>query len=73
MERLIGTVSRGLRAPIVKEGDDLKGIVVDTVLRCVDKGEFVPRDKDILCITESILARTQKNFVTKQQIAKDVR
>ena len=72
MERLIGTISRGLRAPIVKEGDDLKAIVVDTVLKCVDNGDFVPRDKDILCITESILARTQKNFVTKDQIAKDV-
>ena len=72
MERLIGTISRGLRAPLVKEGDDLKAIVVDTVLKCVDNGDFVPRDKDILCITESILARTQKNFVTKDQIAKDV-
>lgn len=72
MERLIGTISRGLRAPIVKEGDDLKAIVVDTVLKCVDNGDFVPRDKDILCITESILARTQNNFVTKDQIAKDV-
>ena len=72
MERLVGTISRGLRAPIVKEGDDLKQIVVDTVLKCVENGDFVPRDKDIMCITESILARTQKNFVTKDQIAKDV-
>ena len=72
MERLVGTISRGLRAPIVKEGDDLKAIVVDTVLKCVENGDFVPRDKDIMCITESILARTQKNFVTKDQIAKDV-
>lgn len=72
MGRLVGTISRGLRAPIVKEGDDLKKIVVDTVLNCVDNGDFVPRDKDILCITESILARTQKNFVSKEQIAKDV-
>lgn len=72
MERLVGTISRGLRAPIVKEGDDLKAIVVDTVLKCVDNGDFVPKDRDILCITESILARTQKNFVSKEQIAKDV-
>lgn len=72
MARLVGTVSRGLRAPIVKEGDDLKAIVVETVMECVKNGDFEPRDKDILCVTESILARTQKNFATTEQIAKDV-
>ena len=72
MARLIGTIARGLRAPIVKDGDDLKQIVVDTVMNCVENGDFTPRDKDILCITESILARTQKNFCTTEQIAKDV-
>jgi len=72
MARLIGTISRGLRAPIVKDGDDLKQIVVDTVMNCVANGDFEPRDKDVLCITESILARTQKNYATTEQIAKDV-
>lgn len=72
MERLVGTIARGLRAPIVKDGDDLKRIVVDTVMKCVETGEFVPRDRDVLCITESIVARTQKNYATKDQIAKDV-
>lgn len=72
MARLIGTISRGLRAPIVKDGDDLKKIVVDTVMNCVANGDFEPRDKDVLCVTESILARTQKNYATTEQIAKDV-
>jgi F420-0:gamma-glutamyl ligase len=72
MARLIGTISRGLRAPIVKDGDDLRKIVVDTVMNCVENGDFEPRDKDILCVTESILARTQKNYATTEQIAKDV-
>ncbi len=72
MARLIGTISRGLRAPIVKEGDDLKTIVVETVMNCIENGDFEPKDKDILCITESILARTQNNFASTQQIAKDV-
>lgn len=72
MTRRIGTVSRGLRAPIIKEGDDLQKIVVDTVMACVEGGDFEPRDKDILAITESILARAQKNFVTIEQMAADI-
>ena len=71
MARLIGTIARGLRAPIVKDGDDLKQIVVDTVMNCVANGDFTPRDKDIVCVTESTLARTQRNFASKDQIAKD--
>ena len=57
MERRIGTISRGLRAPIIKEGDDLKKIVVDTLMSCVDNGDFEIGKKDVLAVTESILAR----------------
>lgn len=72
MERISGTVSRGLRAPIVKTGDDLKSIVIDTVLKAVENGELVPRDRDVLGITESILARSQGNYCTVDDIAADV-
>lgn len=73
MERRIGAVSRGLRAPIIKEGDDLRQIVVDTVVGCVENGEFEIGTKDVLGITESILARAQKNYATTEQLAQDVR
>jgi len=73
MERLVGTVSRGLRAPIIKEGDDLKQIVIDTVLGAEAAGEFKIQDRDVLAVTESILARSQSNYATKAQISEDVR
>lgn len=73
MERRIGTVSRGLRGPIIKEGDDLKKIVVDTLMECLKKGDFEIGRKDVLAITESILARAQANYATKDQLAEDVR
>lgn len=73
MERRIGTISRGLRAPIIKEGDDLKQIVVDTLLECVEKGDFQIGSKDVLAVTESILARSQANYATTDQLASDVR
>ena len=70
---MIGTVSRGLRAPIVKTGDDLKTIAVDTVLKAASAGEFEIRDKDVLAITESILARAQGNYCSIDDIGTDVR
>ena len=73
MERRIGTVSRGLRATIIKEGDDLKTIVVDTLMGCIDNGDFEIGNKDVLAVTESILARSQANYATTDQLAKDVR
>ena len=73
MERRIGTVSRGLRGPIIKEGDDLKKIVVDTLMECLKKGDFEIGSKDVMAITESILARAQANYATKDQLAEDVR
>ena len=73
MQRRIGTVSRGLRGPIVKEGEDLRKIVVDTYMDCLENGEFEIGKKDVLAITESILARSQKNYATKDQLAEDVK
>lgn len=72
MARVTGTVSRGLRAPIIKAGDPLDEIVVSTVLQGIENGEFTPRDKDVLAITESILARSQGNYASIDQIAKDI-
>nr|WP_315020766.1 coenzyme F420-0:L-glutamate ligase [uncultured Aminipila sp.] len=73
MERRVGTVSRGLRAPIIREGDDLKKIVVDVLLGAASTGEFQIQDKDILAITEAVVARAQGNYATKSQLAEDVR
>ncbi|MBQ5749097.1 MAG: coenzyme F420-0:L-glutamate ligase [Oscillospiraceae bacterium] len=73
MSRMIGTVSRGLRAPIIREGEDLAQIVVDCVMQAVKQGEFCVRDRDIVAITESIVARVQGNYVSVDDIAADVR
>jgi len=72
-KRYVGTVSRGLRAPIIKEGDDLKKIVVDTVLNAAEAGEFKIRNRDVLAVTESILARSENNYATLDQIAESLR
>lgn len=73
MERRVGTVSRGLRAPIIREGDDLKKIAVDVLLGAADSGEFKILDKDVLAITEAVVARAQGNYATTSQLAEDVR
>lgn len=73
MERLIGTTVRGLRAPVIKTGDDLKSIVVETVLNAEKCGEFTIRERDVLAVTESIVARSQGNYCTIDDIAEDVR
>ena len=73
MDRRIGTVSRGLRGPIIKEGDDLRKIVVDTLMDCLEHGDFTIGSKDVLAVTESILARAQANYATTDQLATDVR
>ena len=73
MERRVGTVSRGLRGPIVKEGEDLSQIVIDTVMDAANAGEFTIQDRDIIAVTESILARSQRNYATTEQLAKDVK
>lgn len=73
MTRFVGTTSRGLRAPIIREGDDLKKIVVDTLLGAIDAGEFEIGTKDVLAVTESIVARAQANYATTEDIAQDVK
>lgn len=73
MDRIVGTVVRGLRAPIIRQGDDLEQIVVNTVLEASAKEGFSPRDKDVVCVTEAVVARAQGNYVTVDQIAEDVR
>ena len=73
MTRRIGTISRGLRAPIIKSGDDLEKIVVDTLMDCINNNDFQIGNKDVLAITESILARAQNNYATIDQLAADVK
>lgn len=73
MTRRIGTISYGLRAPIIKAGDNLEKIVVDTFMDCISNGDFQIGNKDVLAITESILARAQNNYATIDQLATDVK
>ncbi|MCR8968882.1 coenzyme F420-0:L-glutamate ligase [Facklamia sp. 7083-14-GEN3] len=72
MKRTVGTVVRGLRAPVIHEGDDLVKIVVETLLESSKEAQYMIEDRDVLAITESILARAQGNYVTLDQIAKDI-
>ena len=72
MKRIIGTKSMGLRAPIIEEGDDLEEIVVDTVKCAVENHGISIKDKDVICVTESLVARAQGNYATTEQIAKDI-
>ena len=73
MERKVGTVSRGIRCPIIREGDDLAEIVVNSVLEAAESEGFALRDRDVVCITESIVARAQGNYASVDAIAQDVR
>ena len=72
MDRLIGTVSRGVRAPIIRQGDDLVQIVTDSVLNAAKSEGFELRDRDVVAVTEAVVARAQGNYATVDQIAKDV-
>lgn len=73
MERKIGTVSRGIRGPIIREGDDLAQIVTDSVLQAAESGQFELHDRDVVAITESVVARSQGNYASIEAIAKDAR
>jgi len=73
MERKVGTVSRGIRCPIIREGDDLADIVVSNVLDAAKSEGFELRDQDIVALTESIVARAQGNYASIEDIAEDVR
>ena len=73
MERFVGTVSRGVRAPIIREGDDIVQIVTDSVLDAA-KGEGIAfRDRDVVAVTEAVVARAQGNYANCDQIAADVK
>jgi len=73
MERKVGTVSRGIRTPIIREGDDLAQIVVESVLAAAESEGYEMRDRDVVAVTESVVARSQGNYATVDAIAKDVR
>lgn len=73
MGRVVGTVSRGLRCPIINEGDNIEQIVVDSLLKATEVENLTINDKDIIAITESIVARAQGNYATIDQIAEDIR
>ena len=73
MSRMLGTVSMGVRAPIIREGDDLAQIVVGCIDDAIKTGEIVVRDRDVVCMTEAIVARAQGNYASVENIAEDVR
>ena len=73
MKRMVGTVSRGIRAPIIREGDELKTIVTESVLEAARQEGFSFHDRDIVAMTEAIVARAQGNYATVEDIAEDVR
>ena len=72
-DRRVGTISRGIRCPIIREGDDLSEIVTNSVLEAADSEGFSLRDRDVIAVTESIVARAQGNYCTVENIASDVR
>lgn len=73
MDRFVGTVVRGLRAPIISNGDDIAQITVDSVLKASEAEGFSLRDRDIVAITESVVARAQGNYASIDDIAYDVK
>lgn len=72
MARTIGTTVRGVRAPIIKEGDDLVNIVVDSVLKSMEAEKFTINDRDVIGITESLVARAQGNYASIEDITADI-
>lgn len=73
MSRMIGTVVRGIRAPIFREGDDVVAITVDTVWKALKENNIEVKDKDVVAVTESVVARCQGNYASTNDIAKDVK
>ncbi|MBR5615563.1 MAG: coenzyme F420-0:L-glutamate ligase, partial [Clostridia bacterium] len=71
--RLVGTVSRGIRCPIFRQGDDLAAMVSDSVLAAAESEGFALRDRDVISLTESIVARAQGNYASVDAIAADVK
>ena len=72
IDRMVGTVSRGVRAPIIRKGDNLSEIVVDCVLKTAESENFEIRDKDVIAVTEAVVARAG-NYAGVQDIAADVK
>lgn len=70
--RLVGTISRGIRTPIIKSGDDLVSIVVDSVLNAAKQHKFKIQDRDVIAITEAVVGMSQKNYATLDQISTDI-
>ncbi|MBR3714774.1 MAG: coenzyme F420-0:L-glutamate ligase [Clostridia bacterium] len=73
MERMVGTVSRGVRAPIIRSGDDLATIVAQSVLNAAKSENFELYDRDVIAVTEAVVARAQDNYATTDDIAADVK
>ncbi|MBR4084894.1 MAG: coenzyme F420-0:L-glutamate ligase [Lachnospiraceae bacterium] len=73
MERKVGTISRGIRCPIIREGDNLVDMTVTSVLEAAESEGFSLRDRDVIALTESIVARSQGNYASVQNIADDVK
>ena len=73
MSRMVGTVSRGIRAPIIRSGDDLVEIVTQSLLSAAREEGFAIRDRDVVALTEAIVARAQGNYASVDHIAQDVR
>ncbi len=71
--RKVGTVSRGIRCPIIRQGDDLASIVVTSVLEAAESERFELRDRDVIAVTESVVARAQGNYASVEDIAADVK
>ena len=72
-ERLVGTISRGIRAPIIREGDNIAEIVVNSVIDASKSAGFELRDRDVIAVTEAVVARAQGNYATVEDIARDVK
>ena len=73
MERKVGTISRGIRCPIIRKGDDLVEITVNSVLEAAASEGYELRNRDVVALTESIVARSQGNYASVDAIAADVR
>lgn len=73
MERKVGTISRGIRCPIIREGDDISSVVVNSVLEAAEAEGYEIRDRDIVAVTESVVARSQGNYASVEAISKDVK
>lgn len=73
MERKVGTISRGIRCPIIRQGDDIAGIVVKSLMEAAESEGFELRDRDVISVTESVVARSQGNYASVEDIAADVK